>query len=74
MDKYDRDINFILGVGHNKITHIIIMTIIFVILNLTHSIELHWVWVFSPIWIGLAVSIICIIFALILDIKSHKGE
>jgi len=30
----------------------ILLTIVFVVLKLTHVIDWSWVWVFAPLWIG----------------------
>jgi hypothetical protein len=35
-----------------------ILTIIFVVLKVTHNIDWSWWWVLSPLWIGAAVTII----------------
>ena len=33
------------------------ITLIFLILKLTHVIEWAWIWIFSPIWIPLAIGL-----------------
>lgn len=44
-----------------------LMTIVFIVLKLTHVIEWSWLWVLAPTWIPLAIGIICIVIGLILD-------
>ena len=39
----------------------IVLTIVFVVLKLTHVIDWSWIWVCSPLWIGAA--IIGLVFA-----------
>ncbi len=34
-----------------------VLTIVFVVLKLTHNIAWSWLWVFSPLWIGFGLSI-----------------
>lgn len=43
-----------------------LLTIVFITLKLTNYINWSWVWVLSPLWIGLALAIIFIIIAVIL--------
>lgn len=44
----------------------ITLTIIFVILKLTHVIDWNWVWVLAPFWISIASAcLIVIVFAII---------
>ena len=39
-----------------------LLTIVFIILKLTHVIDWSWLWVLSPLWIGVVlVILICII-------------
>lgn len=38
------------------------LAIVFIVLKLCHVIEWSWVWVLSPIWISLIISIIVIIW------------
>lgn len=42
-----------------------VLTIVFVILKLTHVIDWKWVWVLCPLWISTGISIIIIIGVLI---------
>lgn len=50
-----------------------LLTIAFIVLKLTKVITWSWVWVLSPIWIGILLAIIavgCFIAALLLTHKS----
>lgn len=56
-----------------------ILTIIFVVLKLTHLIHWSWVWVLSPLWISVGlclaiVIIIAIVLGTIAVIASKKGN
>lgn len=43
------------------------LTIAFIVLKLTHLIEWSWLWVLSPIWIPIALSLLMFIIAKIFD-------
>ena len=46
-------------------------TIVFLILRLTHVLDWQWVWVFSPLWIAMALNlVVSIIKGFIEDIRS----
>ena len=49
-----------------------ILTIIFVILKLTGSIAWSWWWVFSPLWIAIAIVILIVLGAFLASIFSYK--
>jgi hypothetical protein len=49
-----------------------IITIIFVILKLTGSIAWSWWWVFSPLWIVIAIVILIVLGAFLASIFSYK--
>lgn len=49
-----------------------LLTIVFIVLKLTHVINWSWWWVLSPIWISSIVAIILVV--LIILIKLFKGE
>ena len=38
-----------------------VITVVFIILKLTHVIEWKWIWVLSPIWIGLSAELVFIL-------------
>ena len=38
-----------------------LLAIIFLILKLTHVIEWEWIWIFSPIWIPLALGLVLLL-------------
>ena len=48
------------------------LTILFIGLKLTHNIDWPWVWVLSPLWIGLALGLLIILtilfFALLVSV------
>ena len=43
------------------------LTIAFIVLKLAHYIEWSWLWVLSPIWIPIALSLLMFIIAKIFD-------
>lgn len=47
-----------------------LLTIVFIILKLTHVIDWKWIWVLSPIWISFL--LIIVIFGLLLSFLSKK--
>ena len=38
-----------------------LLTIIFVVLKLTHNIDWDWIWVLSPLWISFILSILFLV-------------
>ena len=49
-----------------KIGFLGLLTLVFIVLKLTHYIDWSWVWVLSPLWLGwLGVAAILFILALI---------
>lgn len=50
----------------------ILLTIVFIVLKLLHKIAWSWVWVLSPIWIGIIISIIVVVVSYIVEIKNFK--
>ncbi|MBN1330374.1 MAG: hypothetical protein JXA54_12945 [Candidatus Heimdallarchaeota archaeon] len=57
-----------------------ILVIVFIILKLTNVIDWKWLWVFSPIWIGLSLAVLFfliiggILFAAVIGIASHSSR
>ena len=52
-----------------------LVTIVFLILRLTHVLDWYWVWVFSPLWISMALNlVISIIKGFIDDIRSWNDN
>lgn len=49
-----------------------LLTIAFVILKLCHVIEWSWVWVLSPIWIGLGLAILLIGIGFLCAVIKNK--
>ena len=48
-----------------------LVTIVFLILRLTHVLDWQWVWIFAPLWISMALNlVISIIKGFIDDIRS----
>lgn len=43
-----------------------VLTIVFIVLKLCKVIKWSWLWVLSPLWIGLGVSILILLIAWIL--------
>ena len=43
-----------------------VLTVVFIVLKLVGVIEWSWIWVLSPLWIGLAFSIVAILIGLII--------
>lgn len=41
-----------------------LLTIVFIILKLTHAINWSWWWVLAPVWISAGLTILLLIFAL----------
>lgn len=44
-----------------------LLTIVFIVLKLVGVITWSWVWVLSPIWISIALAVVLIVVAAILD-------
>ena len=54
-----------------------LLTIVFIILKLTHVIDWSWVWVLAPAWISacLGIIIVAIIFLLmVISDKKYKAK
>ena len=56
----------------------VVLTIVFVVLKLTDIIEWSWIWVLSPLWISIVLSILLFslvlgILALFAIIKASRG-
>ncbi|GAP57945.1 hypothetical protein AHiyo1_09070 [Arthrobacter sp. Hiyo1] len=43
----------------------IVLTIVFIVLKLTHVINWSWWWVLSPLWIGAGIAVLTIIVVLV---------
>ena len=41
-----------------------VLTIVFVVLKLTHNIDWSWWWVLSPLWISAGIGLLIIVVAL----------
>ena len=48
-----------------------LLTIVFIVLKLTHVIEWNWIWVLSPLWIGMIIAVLIIAIALIVFFKTN---
>ena len=60
-----------------KIGFLGLLTLVFIVLKLTHCIDWSWVWVLSPLWLGwLSLTAILFVLALVgigkTTIKSKK--
>lgn len=64
----------IMNVYKNSFGFAILLSIIFTILKVTNSINLHWAWVLSPLWIRVLVGMIgftiCLISELIAGVNK----
>ena len=49
-----------------------ILTLIFIILKFTGTLQWSWIWVLSPIWITLALIVVLIIFAAVIGFLMKK--
>lgn len=49
----------------SRISFIIMLYILFIGLKLTNYIDWPWLWVLSPLWIGIGLSVIIFIVAII---------
>lgn len=49
-----------------------LLTIVFIVMKLMGYINWAWIWVFSPLWIGLAISIVCTILIVIIKKKKRR--
>ena len=47
-----------------------LLTIVFIILKLTKVIGWSWLWVVSPLWIGVLLNLIITVIAVIISLKS----
>jgi hypothetical protein len=47
-----------------------VVLIVFIILKLCGVINWPWIWVLSPLWIGLILTVILIIIAVIIKIRT----
>ena len=50
----------------------ILLTIAFVVLKLCKIIDWAWIWVLSPLWIGIAFSIVVFIIAIIVMVITNR--
>ena len=54
-----------------KIGFLGLLTLVFIVLKLTHYIDWSWLWVLSPLWLGwLVVTAILFVYALIVFGKT----
>ena len=49
-----------------------ILTIVFVVLKLTHVINWSWVWILSPLWIGASISVLSILILTAFTLITKK--
>ena len=55
-----------------KIGFLGLLTLVFVVLKLTHYIDWSWLWVLSPLWLGqLVVTAILFVLALIVLVRQR---
>jgi len=58
------------GTGVSFLT---ILFLVFLVLKLMHVIAWSWWWIFSPIWIPIAIAVIAVIVILAIFKKTHKN-
>lgn len=47
-----------------------VLTIVFVVLKLTHTIDLSWWWVLAPVWIPIGIFLIGLIIFIIIQVTA----
>ena len=47
-----------------------ILTLIFIVLKLTHYIDWSWLWVLSPLWIPIAIILVILVIGCIAAVLS----
>ena len=57
-----------------KIGFLWLLTLVFIVLKLTHYIDWSWVWVLSPLWLGWLVVIAIIFVLALIGIGKTKIE
>lgn len=50
----------------------VLLTVLFVGLKLTHYIDWSWIWVLSPLWIGVAVVLFFLFLYIIIKVIGSK--
>jgi hypothetical protein len=48
-----------------------VLTIVFIVLKLTHVIDWSWWWVLSPIWIGTCLVIVLLLIYIVVSILAE---
>lgn len=51
-----------------------LLTIVFIVLKLTHVIEWSWVWVLSPLWISFLLSVVLVLIVVIAMVVAKSGK
>ena len=46
-----------------------LLTIVFIVLKLTHTIDWSWWWVLAPIWIPFLIAAICLLIFVIIQVS-----
>lgn len=76
MEKLSRTTEIVAALNSNATSFAILLTIIFCILRWCGVIELHWAWVFSPLWIRLISMVVgffvCLIIESTVNGKAYK--
>ena len=49
-----------------------LLTIVFIVLKLTHVIEWSWLWVLSPIWISIGIWILIIVGVMVVGLIVNR--
>ena len=58
--------------GNNGMGFCGVLTIVFIVLKLTEVIDWSWVWVLSPTWISMVLTIILLVIFAIIEMISNK--
>lgn len=56
------------GLGYGSVVQIV-----FIILKLTGLIDWPWLWVLSPLWIGLLAAAVLILIAIVVSLINEDG-
>lgn len=59
-------------VTNNSIGFAGLLTIVFIVLKLLGKIDWSWIWVLSPIWISLGITLIIFLFLVILFFIANR--
>lgn len=58
--------------GSNGMSTCSVLTTVFIVLKLTNVIDWSWIWVLSPAWISVVLTIILLVILEVIEIISNK--